>query len=109
MRSAWDRAPQSCHLTDHSYPDHLAAGASPTAITRECAGSVMLVLREMGQLARPGGDPDRYLEERPDGLTGQGLIHWTGRMGARPKPYGPAPLPGIEDGLIRDESRYGRP
>ena len=47
--------PQSCHPTDPSHPDHCAAGAKPGAKPKECAGSVILVLREMQLMAEPDG------------------------------------------------------
>ena len=35
--------PQSCHMTDPSHPDHVAAGAPLSAQVHECPGSVALV------------------------------------------------------------------
>jgi len=79
-------AMQSCHPTDPSHPDHIAAGAKPGSTPRECPGSVILVVRELCQLQRMaeerGSDaidvPDitRYLKQRRKGLTRSGLLYY---------------------------------
>ncbi len=53
--------PQSCHLTDPSNEDHVAAGASEGAKAKECPGSVIIMIRENHIL-------NRYLDE--DGRRG---------------------------------------
>jgi hypothetical protein len=74
--------PQSCHLTDPSHPDHVAAGARPGATAKECPGSVVLVLREIHKVKDErgvvgGGDSiKRYLATRRRGLTKTGLLYW---------------------------------
>lgn len=72
---------QSCHLTDPSHPDHLAAGCSENAKARECPGSVLLVLREVAQMADAGGHVNevgvrQYRAARRRGLTREGLLYW---------------------------------
>lgn len=73
---------QSCHPTDASHPDHVAAGAKPGAKTKECAGSVILVYREFEKLQTCGGGTidetalDRYAREHKDGLTKPGILYW---------------------------------
>lgn len=73
---------QSCHLTDPSHPDHVAVGAKPGATVRECPGSVILVLREIRQLADDKGVVgdklllDRYRKTRRKGLTTTGIFYW---------------------------------
>lgn len=74
--------PQSCHLTDPSHPDHIAAGCKPGAETRECPGSVIVVTREIKRMADENnvvgeGAVKRYLVDRPrHGLTKTGLRYW---------------------------------
>lgn len=72
-------AAQSCHLTDPSHPDHIAAGASEHAKIKECPGSVILVLREFKLLADSTGHIGEtglfnYLKTRKKGLTKQGIL-----------------------------------
>lgn len=74
---------QSCHPTDPSHPDHVEAGAKEGSEPVECAGSVILVLREFVAIrdAREGDTitPEHisaYLEAKPDGLTKEGILHW---------------------------------
>jgi hypothetical protein len=75
---------QSCHPTDPSHPDHIAAGAKPGAEPQECPGAVILVLRECEKVASYGAngntiDPaaiDTYLKRHKDGLTKTGLMYW---------------------------------
>lgn len=74
--------PQSCHPTDPSHPDHCAAGAKPGATPKECAGSVILVMREMKRMATPEGNINeteiaRYRKERRRGLKyPRGIRYW---------------------------------
>lgn len=76
--------PQGCHLTDPSHPDHIKAGCSPDALTRECPGSVILILREIRAMAKLAALPnhidqqaiDTYLKRRKLGLTNQGIVYW---------------------------------
>jgi hypothetical protein len=72
---------QTCHPTDPSHPDHIAAGAKPGATLRECSGSVILVIREL--LAIKGDaeiigpeEIDAYWERRCRGLTRTGILEW---------------------------------
>lgn len=73
---------QSCHPTDPTHPDHVAAGAKPGAQPQECPGSVIVVLREVRRMADPSGCvlPEgivRYKQERKrHGLTKRGLVYW---------------------------------
>ena len=73
---------QSCHPTDASHPDHVAAGAKTGAQVKECAGSVILVLRELIDL-RGGPDViigpeevDAYLARRKRGLKKRALLYY---------------------------------
>lgn len=72
--------PQSCHMTDPSHPDHIAAGCKEGATARECPGSVLLVLREVAAMADDGVvdgvSVKRYLKERKRGLTKTGIAYW---------------------------------
>jgi hypothetical protein len=75
--------PQSCHLTDPSHPDHVAAGAKPNAVAQECPGSIVVVMREIKHLEAFGngivGTKEgiaRYLKERKKGLKKTGLLYW---------------------------------
>jgi hypothetical protein len=63
---------QSCHPTDPSHPDH---GAKPDTETRECPGSVILVLRELQRLNDVGG-VEEYRKIRRKGLTRDGILYW---------------------------------
>lgn len=75
---------QSCHPTDPSHPDHVAAGAKKGATPQECPSAVILVLRECERVASYGNggntiDPDgidRYLAAHKDGLTKSGILYW---------------------------------
>ena len=73
---------QSCHMTDPCHEDHLAAGCKAGAKTRECAGSVIVILRELDLLKRPDRQPiepedaDRYLATRKKGFTKMGLLYY---------------------------------
>jgi hypothetical protein len=72
---------QSCHMTDPSHQDHIAAGAKPGSTARECPGSIILITREIEAIA---GEKkcidneaiDRYRETRRKGLTANGILYW---------------------------------
>lgn len=74
---------QSCHLTDPSHPDHLAAGCKPDSHPQECPGSVILVKRELAIMRGYSTDGETiddaglktYLKLRRDGLTKRG-VYW---------------------------------
>jgi hypothetical protein len=86
LRRLWNQVrgggnKQSCHLTDPAHPDHVAVGAKPGAKAQECPGSVIIVLREVKQMADADGviSPegiDRYRASRKKGLTKNGLMYW---------------------------------
>lgn len=86
LRRLWNQvrgggAAQSCHLTDPTHPDHIAAGCKPISEARECPGSVIVVLREVGKMANAekvieDGGIARYLRERKKGLTKRGILYW---------------------------------
>lgn len=91
LRRLWNQirgggAAQSCHPTDPSHPDHVAAGAKPGATPRECPGSVILVLREFAALQKIAAergsdtidaqDTKTYLKRRKKGLKRSGLVYW---------------------------------
>lgn len=78
---------QSCHLTDPSHPDHVAAGAHPNAKAKECPGSVILVKREILLISslseqKPdtnnidGNGIEAYLKQRRRGLSRASLMFW---------------------------------
>jgi hypothetical protein len=96
--------PQSCHVTDPSHPDHVAAGAKPGATARECPGSVVLIKREMRKMADAhrcvsGASVDRYKETRKKGLTKTGILYWVvQRVQLAGQPFfGGDPLPETDD------------
>jgi hypothetical protein len=106
--------PQGCHPTDPSHPDHIAAGAKLGSKTQECAGSVILVMREAQQIASYGTggrtvDPaavDAYFHRHRDGLTKSGVLYWVvGRIAFAGVPFvGERPLPEVdvdEPGIAR--------
>lgn len=89
LRRLWNQirgggAPQSCHPTDPSHPDHIEAGAKPDSEAQECPGAVILVLRELELMASYGRDGHTiddqavpaYLKAHRDGLTKQGIAYW---------------------------------
>lgn len=70
---------QSCHLTDPTNDDHIKAGCALNAKIHECAGSVVLLQRELvivggpERIISPEG-ADAYLATRRMGLTRAGLL-----------------------------------
>ena len=79
--------PQSCHPTDPGHPDHIAAGAKPGSVPKECPGSVILVYREIEKIIAAGAGTGREREITPegikayqkahrDGLTNRGILYW---------------------------------
>lgn len=73
--------PQGCHPTDPGHPDHVAAGAKPGSTPRECAGSVILIMREMRRMADADGvlkdeGIKSYLKCRRKGITKSGVLYW---------------------------------
>jgi hypothetical protein len=99
---------QSCHPTDPSHPDHGAAGAKPGFKPVECAGSVVLIIRELQKMQAWAGEGNaiesehvtQYLREnRKAGITRAGLMYWlVGRAGgfARGTPFGAPELPEVD-------------
>lgn len=81
IRRAYGGEAQSCHPTDTSHPDHIAAGAKGDKPV-ECAGSVIVVMRELQKLADEDNcitpeSCDKYLAETKGfGLTRAGIQHW---------------------------------
>lgn len=75
---------QSCHPTDPSHPDHSAAGAKPGLTPQECAGSVILIVREFEKMKACSANGEviddgavaKYLREHRDGLTKRGIMYW---------------------------------
>jgi hypothetical protein len=96
-------ARQSCHPTDPSHPDHIAAGAKPGAAPRECPGSVILIFREMERMKGPndlvdGDSTKAYLKSRRKGLTKTGIMYWLisrFKMGDTPF-FGEGKLPNVD-------------
>lgn len=107
--------PQSCHPTDPTHPDHVACGAKPDSTPRECAGAVILVLREAEAMAAhaPDGvsvgpeEVDAYWAARKKGLTRDGVLYWMlQRLGLGGVPYlGGQPLPKVDP----DDKRIALP
>ena len=95
---------QSCHLTDSSHPDHIAAGAPLGAKPRECPGSIALVARE---LAKAEADPEHYFRDHPRGLKKSGVAFRASRVLFGDTPLGLA-IPPIPRELVEDESLCGR-
>jgi hypothetical protein len=72
---------QSCHPTDPSHPDHIAAGAKEGSKARECPGSVILVLRELKDASNESSvltpeSMNAYLKTRKNGITKSGFRYW---------------------------------
>lgn len=98
--------PQSCHPTDPSHPDHVACGAKPGTTPAECAGSVILVMREIAAIAAHSADKltigdagiVAYLAARKKGLTKSGVLRWVvQRLGLGGVPVvGGEPLPRVD-------------
>lgn len=86
LRRLWNQirkggGAQSCHLTDPSHPDHVAVGAKPNAKAKECPGSVIVVLREIGRMADDNREVNSesmaaYFKRRKKGITKQGALYW---------------------------------
>lgn len=107
---------QSCHPTDPNHPDHVAAGAKPGSTPQECAGSVLLILREAEKLAKLGKDGNtiddqavyQYLRRYPDGLSKTGIAYWIlGRMKFGGVPFfGSGPkLPDVDQSFVVSRGR----
>lgn len=127
LRRLWNQVrrggrQQSCHLTDPSHPDHVAAGADPGAQPRECTGSLVLVTREiekMRHMAMAANDGDEeiipdivesYLRENPKGLSKLGVQYWLIHrilLSGVPMIGGP-PIPAIKQSLVQDAELIGR-
>ena len=95
---------QTCHLTDQSHPDHVAAGAREDRDEKhECMGSVVMVVRELEVLkdSAPGDviQPEHveaYLKVSPKrkGLTKTGLMYYIlARQHEPPVGEGVLPMP----------------
>lgn len=109
-------APQGCHLTDPSHPDHVRAGCPADAQARECPGSVILIRREIRDIAQMGAEKnyiddqaiDAYLKKRKTGLTNKGILYWLIlRYQFGGTPLGDRPLPDVnEDDVDIDLPAY---
>lgn len=94
----------SCHPTDPSHPDHVASGTPTDAKTRECAGAVILIRRELSSIAGPARELTTeglgaYLKHRKKGLTKDGFRYWAIQrihFGKVPLIGGP-PLPEVNE------------
>ena len=105
---------QTCHPTDPGHPDH---GAKPDSTPTECAGSVILVTRELRFAANLGGEPDTlepgdidaYLADHADrrGLTMSGFRYFCWARNV-PRPVGKGdPLPTVSVEQL-DSPEFGR-
>lgn len=124
LRRLWNQvrnggAQQSCHLTDTSHPDHVAAGAPANAEPLECAGSLILVQREIQKMKTLAGGPDaqitpealtQYFQENPRGLSRRGAVYWLiQRTQLAGVPFLGAPsMPVMSQELVEDEDAIGR-
>jgi hypothetical protein len=109
LRRLWNQVrgggrAQSCHLTDPSHPDHIKAGAKVNGGAVECPGSVILIRRELRQMADADGvigkeGLQRYQKTRKKGLTKHGILYWiVQRVQLAGVPMaGGLPLPEVDD------------
>lgn len=100
---------QSCHPTDPGHPDH---GAKEDSTALECAGSVILVTRELRNLQRLESHGKEafpmYKALYGRGLTMEGVFYHAVARNV-PKPIGPGePLPLVKVSML-DDPTYGRP
>ena len=125
LRRLWNQirrgqAQQSCHLTDASHPDHVAAGAPENATPRECTGSIVLVIRELDKIKAIAGGPDaeitpehvnEYLAGNRRGLTWDGLVYWMLQriQMANQRLYGEPPIPDLPRELVEDHDLIAGP
>ena len=110
---------QTCHPTDPSQPDHRTyAGAKEGATAQECAGSVILITRELRHAGKLGGEEPvinvegatLYLAEtrQRKGLSQGGLL-WFAFQRAMPRPIGMGKtLPAVSERLLNADW-IGRP
>lgn len=108
LRRLWNQLrgggrPQSCHLTDPTHPDHVAAGAKPGARPKECPGSVIVIKRELLKMANGASvltpsHVDVYLAANRNGLTKRGILYWAvERIACAGVPFfGGEPLPEVD-------------
>ena len=106
---------QSCHPTDPGHRDH---EAKPGSTPQECAGSVILVTRELRHACGLGGkqteltvdNVEDYLRKHSrdrKGLTRSGMRYFT-VVRPIPRPFGEGnPLPPVDLDLL-DSPEYGR-
>ena len=110
-----DGGVQSCHPTDPQHPDH---GAKPDSKPQECAGSIVLITREMRIAGNMAGAKDELTPESSEaylrisnerkGLTRQGLLYHC-LMRPTPRPFGEGnPLPAVPTDLLNADW-IGRP
>ena len=112
LRRLWNQirrgeGPQSCHLSDPSHPDHVTAGAAPSATTHECPGSIALVAREIETLQQLNGNVKAYRSASPTGLAQGGIMYWVARISLGHTPFCGPPVPPIEAQLVLDKSLCG--
>ena len=110
---------QTCHPTDPSHPDHCTCGGAKKGSTeQECAGSVVLITRELRHADRLGREEPvinmngatLYLTEsrQRKGLTREGLL-WFAFERALPRPIGMGmTLPAVSEALL-EADWIGRP
>jgi hypothetical protein len=113
LRRLWNQvrqggAPQSCHLTDPTHPDHVANGCKPGSTPQECPGSIILIQREFARAANEKHEISNesvatYLRWRKRGITKKGFLYWAlQRMQFANVPImGGKPLPKVD---IKDET-----
>ncbi len=109
LRRLWNEVrggglPQSCHPTDPNHPDHVAAGAKPGSTPKECPGSVIVILREIRDIAGGNGGNvtpeaiDAYLARRKKGIKSpHGMMYWLiSRYSMGATAFGEGALPNVD-------------
>ncbi len=89
----------TCHQTDPVNPPSDDGRRAPAGTeTKECAGALLLVAREIAVLNRLANTHgvrglDEYRRRRPKGLTKHGIIAWATRSTFGGTPFGGIKLP----------------
>ena len=87
----------TCHPTDPSnpLPDGMLGGAPKGQDPTECAGALLLIIRELKMVEK---DVKAYTKTRKKGLTKDGIAWWAlSRCVYSNTPFGGPPIPMIEE------------